>query len=44
MKKFSFFGPFLSQVFATVTKSLKKFNEKKKIIDADTRNRIFKSV
>ena len=29
LKKFSFFGPFLSHLFATVTKSLKKFDKKK---------------
>ena len=28
LKKFSGFGPFLSQLFATLTKSLKKFDEK----------------
>jgi hypothetical protein len=41
LKKFSFFGPFLSQLFATITKSLWKFDEKKsllqKSIDIDTR-------
>ena len=43
LKKISFFGPFLSQLFATIT----KFDEKKsllqKFIDTDTRNRSFKS-
>ena len=38
MKKFSGFGPFLSQLFATRTKSLKKFDEKK--IDVDTRTEV----